>query len=105
MVKVGRVVIGFLDKRYTEDGTEVAPSELHEAAGSKVSVLVAAVAKERSFKPPRTASPKFTRIQCDAKVADIKKIETHLRRPGMGGSKVGRYTFDYYLKNEVGGDD
>ena len=104
MVKIGRVVIGFLDKRYTEDGTEVAPSELQEAAGSKVSVLVAAMAKERSFKPPK-GGPKSTKIQYNAKVADIKKIETHLRRPGMGGSEVGRYTFNYYLKNEVGGDD
>ncbi|MBF0185838.1 MAG: ATP-binding protein [Magnetococcales bacterium] len=105
MITVGRIVIGFLDNRYTEDGTEVAPSELREAAGSKVSVLDAATAKKRTFKPPKAAGLKTIKIQYEARVKDVERIEKHLRNPGMGGSKIGKYTFDYYLKNEVGGDD
>src|SRR5205807_4780102 len=36
MVKVARVIIGFLDKRYTEDGTEITPADLQDASRGKV---------------------------------------------------------------------
>ncbi len=101
MVKVGRVIVGFLDKRYTGDGTEIAPSELQGVSGGRVSVLSAAVADARAFKPPTKPSPKIKKIQYMAKIEDIKKIETYLRKPGMGGSKVGLYTFNHFLKNEA----
>jgi hypothetical protein len=101
MITIGRVVTGFLDRRYTEEGTEVAPSDLQGASGKAVSVLAAAVGGEREFKPPKKAGPKETKIQYKAKADDVKKIENYLRRPNMGGSAVGRYTFDYFLKNQV----
>jgi len=105
MVTVGRIITGFLDKRYTGEGTEIAPSELQDASGGKVSVLAAAVAKPRAFKPPTTPAPKEIRIQYSAKVDDVRRIESYLRQPGMGGSEVGRYTFNYFLKNEVKGNE
>ncbi len=101
MVTVGRVITGFLDKRYTDEGTEIGPSELQDLSRGRVSVLSAAVANAREFKPPTKPKSRLTKIQYQAKVADVKKIESHLRRPGMGGSEVGRYTFAYFLKNEV----
>jgi hypothetical protein len=103
MVTVGRIITGFLDKRYTEDGTEIAPFELQSVSGDPVKMLVAAAAKQRTFKLPAPRSSETTKIQYSVDVGDIKRIETHLRRPGMGGSEVGRFTFQYYLKNEVGG--
>lgn len=104
MVAVGRVVIGFLDKRYTDDGTEIAPSDLKAASGERVSVISAAVATARSFEPPKKPAPATTSIQYRVKIANLKKITSYLQKPGMGGSKVGRYTFNYFLKNEVGDD-
>lgn len=104
MVTVGRVVIGFLDRRYTEDGTEVDPSELRQLSGPPIKKLAAAVAQQRSFEPPQPNEPKTVRIQYDADPADIKRIAIHLRRPSMRGSAVGRYTFTHYLKNEVGSE-
>jgi hypothetical protein len=102
MVTVGRIITGFLDKRYTEDGTEIAPSELQKVSGEPVKMLVAAAAKQRTFYPPATRGSKTTKIQYSADVSDVKRIETYLRRPGMGGSEVGRFTFQHFLKNEVG---
>lgn len=102
MVTVGRVITGFLDKRYTEDGTEIAPLELQKVSGSPVTMLAAAAAKQRTFAPPVSRASQTKNIQYSVDVADIKRIETHLRRPGMGGSEVGRFTFYHYLKNEVG---
>jgi hypothetical protein len=103
MVSVGRVITGFLDKRYTDEGTEIGPSELQGASGQRLNALEAATSKARSFKPPTKPGPKQVKVQYSANVADVNKIEAYLRQPGMGGSKVGRYTFDFFLKNEVGG--
>jgi hypothetical protein len=103
MVSVGRVITGFLDKRYTDEGTEIGPSDLQGASGQRLNALEAATSKARSFKPPSKPGPRQVKIQYSANVADVNKIETYLRQPGMGGSKVGRYTFDFFLKNEVGG--
>lgn len=105
MVTLGRVITGFLDKRYTDEGTEITPSEMKAASAGHVGMLNAAVAKEREFKTPTKPSPKTVKIQYKAKVEDVHKIEAHLRKPGMGGSEVGRYTFNYFLKNEVRGEE
>lgn len=106
MAVVGRVVVSFLDGRYTDEGTEVASKDLQAASGSeRVSVLSAAVAKPRAFQaPPAKTENETTRIQYDAKVTDVKKIAKYLKKPGMSGSDVGRHTFNYFLRNEVGGD-
>jgi hypothetical protein len=105
MITVGKIITGFLDRRYTDDGTDVAPSDLQEAAGRKVNVLSAAVARDRQFKTPKKSTPDEVKIQYSAKVKDVKKIERYLKRPSMGGSEVGRYTFRHYLENEVGSDE
>ncbi len=102
MVTVGRAVIGYLDQRYTESGGELEPTDLQGAAGARMSVLSAAVARERSFSQPRKPSPTTTKVQYDAKVQDVKRVAAYLRRPSMTGSEVGRYTFRHFLENEVG---
>ncbi|MFO1403558.1 MAG: ATP-binding protein [Azonexus sp.] len=102
MITVARVVVSFLDSRYTDEGTEVASTDLQVAAGDKQSMIAAAAPQKRSFSPPPKPVSPNTRIQYDAKVDDVRKIERYLGRPGMGGAEVGRYTFNYFLKNEVG---
>ena len=102
MATVARVVVTFLDSRYTDEGTEVASADLQEAAGPSVSVISAAVSEKRSFTPPPRPAPTNIRIQYSAKIDDVKRIEDYLGRPGMGGAEVGRHTFHYFLRNEVG---
>ncbi|MDR3534612.1 MAG: ATP-binding protein [Rhodopila sp.] len=102
MVVVGRSVISFLDGRYTDEGTEIASADLRQVAQERISVLSSAVSARRSFTPPPVAQSETMRIQYDAKVSDIRKIAQYLRRPGMGGAEVGRHTFLYFLRNEVG---
>lgn len=103
MASLGRVVVSFLDSRYTDEGTEIASKDLQEVSGeNRVSVLSAAVAKPQAFKAPKPAENLTTRIQYDAHVGDIRRIAKHLKKPGMSGSDVGRHTFHYFLRNEVG---
>lgn len=105
MVTVGRVVVNFLDRRYTDEGTEIAPSELKGAAGKRVSIFSVSVAAKRSFNPPKKPTTKTTHIQYKVKLEDLERIESYLRKPGMGGSAVGRYTFKYFMENEVGDEE
>jgi hypothetical protein len=104
MVSVGRQIVSFLDGRYTDEGTEVASSDLQQAAGpERLNVITAAVPTVRkTFTAPARAPNPNTRIQFDAKSADIKRIAEYLRRPSMTGADVGRHTFNHFLKNEVG---
>ncbi len=102
MVKVGRVITGLLDGRYTDEGTNVAPADLQSVSGRGISVLTAAVSAAREFRPPKAQPPATMKIQYDAKRSDVRKIEAYLRKPGMGGSEVGRYTFSHFLENQVG---
>lgn len=103
MTVVSRPVLKFLDGRYTDEGTTARPEEVNEAAGERVSVLKAAATVQKTlFQAPRTPKPPTIKVQYDALVSDVKKIETYLSKPGMGGSAVGRYTFDYFLRNQIG---
>ena len=47
MVTVGRVITGFLDSRYSDDGAGIAPAELQSASERGISVLTAAVSTNR----------------------------------------------------------
>jgi hypothetical protein len=102
MIVVGRGVISFLDGRYRDEGTEVAAADLREAAQARVSILSTAISTQKTFEPPRTPQPETVRIQYEAKVADIRRIAEHIGRPNMSGSEVGRHTFSFFLRNEVG---
>lgn len=102
MAAVGRVVVSFLDGRYTDEGTEVATADLQDAAGARISVMSAVVSEKRAFTPPSRPPQQNIRVQYDAKVADVKRIAEYLGRPSMGGADVGRHTFNYFLRNEVG---
>jgi len=101
MVAVARPIISYLDRRYTLEGTQLDPEQLQEASGSTVSVLAAAASERKTFSAPVMKKQAKKTIQYQAKLEDVERIERYLRRPGMGGSAVGRYTFNFFLENEV----
>lgn len=103
MAAVGRSVVTFLDSRYTDEGTEIASKDIQRAMERPVSVLNAATSQPKSFQAPKASTEQTTtRIQFDAKIRDVKRIASYLKRPSMSGSDVGRHTFSYFLRNEVG---
>lgn len=105
MVNAAKAIVNFLDSRYTESGTEVHSDELNEARRGSVNPLASSSATPRKFEPPALKTDPTMQIQYNAKVADVKRIGKHLRRPGMSGSEVGRHTLDFFLRNEVGDEE
>lgn len=104
MVLAGRSVTSYLDRRYSDEGTDIEQRELIEAAKERVHAMKAATAKPSHFKLPKKPVRKTTRIQYDAKIENVESIKEYLGRPSMSGSDVGRHTFNFFLRNEVGGE-
>lgn len=101
MAVLGREIVGFLDRRYTDEGTEVAPEELVEASGNNVSLLSASVSSQKTFEAPPPKLVEDVTIQYPAKIAHVNKIRAYLGRAAMSAREVGKYTFDYFYKNEA----
>lgn len=101
MAILGREITSFLDRRYTDEGTEVAPDELAEASGSNISLLSASVAAKKAFEVPAPRPPEDVSIQYSAKISHVDKIRRYLGRRAMSAREVGKYTFDYFYKNEA----
>lgn len=101
MAAVGRTVVSFLDRRYSDEGTEVASADLRKAAGTRINAMSAAISKKK-FTPPSVSQPENVKIQYTAKVYDVQRIADYLGHPSMGGAEVGRHTFNHFLRNEVG---
>ena len=102
MTLVGKPITSFLDSRYTDDGTEVEADELKEASRERVDAVVASVRRRSDFRRPQRPPRESMQIQYSAKIENVDRIREFLSRPGMSGSEVGRYTFRFYLRNEVG---
>ena len=104
MIVVGRSVISFLDSRYTDEGTEIAQKELAEATKDRIDPMKASVAGKKTFAQPEKPPKTEIRIQYDAQIKDVRRVSEYLLRPEMSGSDVGRHTFNFFLRNEVGED-
>ena len=102
MVTVGRSVTSFLDSRYSDEGTEVEHTDLNEAGGKRVDIVHASLGETRPFARPRRPKRTTMTIQYSAKRDHIRAIAEYLSQPGMSGSQVGRHTFNFFLRNEVG---
>ena len=102
MVTVGRTVTSFLDGRYSDEGMEIEEKELTEATKKRIDAMRASIASRKSFEPPKRPKKSTTRIQYDANIEHVESISEYLGRSGMSGSDVGRHTFNFFLRNEVG---
>jgi hypothetical protein len=99
MFNVGRQITSFLDKRYTDDGTEISTQELTQVAGKTASAFFKPVQATASFKPVRQ-KPTTTSIQIRVSATELDEVRAYLGRRTMANTEVGRYVFDYFL-NEV----
>ena len=102
MVSVGRSVTTFLDSRYSDEGSDTADKDFTGVANERLDAIRASVGPKQVFAAPTPKTKKTTmRVQYDAQKSHVRMIAEHLDNPGMSGSDVGRYTFDFFLRNEV----
>ena len=103
MAGVSSPILEFLSRMYPADLVEeprerkiadgIQPADLRKVASQPTSQFKVTV-------PAQTVRSTTMRIQYDAAKKDVERIRKHLRRPSMPGNKVGKHTFDHFLKTE-----
>jgi histidine kinase/DNA gyrase B/HSP90-like ATPase len=103
MAGLSQPILKFLSSMYPAELTEE-PKERQVADTIKAADLRKVASQPTStFKvtlPARSAQPRTIRILYDALRTDIDRIRTQLRRPSMPANRVGKHTFDHFLKTE-----
>jgi Histidine kinase-, DNA gyrase B-, and HSP90-like ATPase len=103
MAVLARPILSFCNRKYGPD-TDQTPIEREIAKQMRPTTIAQLVHKTGSafqVDTPKRATAKTTvRVQYDADITDVDKIKKHLRKPRLRASKIGEYTFDYFLRQE-----
>jgi hypothetical protein len=104
MSTISRPVIAFLNRMYPSEPSE--DIQERALADQLKPVDMSAVLRQARpvFSPPEVSSRKkqaTISVQYDADRADVDRIKRKLSKPRWSAGKVGRYTFEYYLKSEL----
>jgi len=103
MATAARPVISFCNRKYGQ-GRDEQPIEREISKGVLSAGLGDLTSKKTTvFNAPAQKEQKVrttTRVQYDADNSDLEKIRKHLRKPRMGASTIGQYTFQDFLKRE-----
>lgn len=101
MGTVGKQITGYLDSRYTSDGTEISTDELTQVGGGATAPLKAiSSAAPNKFVYTR-AKADTTSIQFSVKLSEVAEVKDYLGKRSASNGEVGRYVFDYFIKNVV----
>lgn len=103
MAVLARPILSFCNRKYPPDAdqTPVEREIAHQLRATTIAQLVHRSGSAFQINTPKKTAVKSTvRIQFDASITDVDKVRKHVRKPRMGASKVGEYTFDYFLRQE-----
>ena len=104
MATATRQVLPLLNRMYPGEPVESPPER--EAVSSVIQLDVRQLARSKpsSFKADirKTSSRQTTRVQYDVTMGELERARRCLKQPRWSGTKVGRYAFDYLLRNECG---
>ncbi len=106
MATVARQVLAFMNRWYPSDLKE-APAEREVAASVRrqdVRELAVRGASEFKADVKKKRTPETVKIQFDVTSKELERAKRCIGKPSWSGVKVGRYAFDYLLRNECGND-
>ena len=103
MALAARPIISFCNRKYGPDRDEE-PIE-REISKEVIGLSLGDLKTKRPtlFEATPTNKPKVkttTRIQYDAQNTHLERIKKHLRKTRISANAIGRYTFQYFLKQE-----
>lgn len=102
MALVARPIINFLSKMYPSDLAEEPRERSLASQIRQVDVREIATKQPTPFKVEYKgiSSRETNKVQYDAKVSDLERIRRHLRKPTLSATRIGKLTFDHYVKTE-----
>lgn len=102
MSAMSQPIISLLNKKYKSDPVE--DPVIREAVKNVQALDFPSIAQGPrstfSFAAKKVSAKTTTRICFDAKIADVEKIKSHLKRPHLSNGDLGKLAFNHYLKNE-----
>ncbi|MEA3327663.1 MAG: ATP-binding protein [Chloroflexota bacterium] len=105
MALLSRPVLNFINNMYPSDIVEEIPERELAEQLKPIKVTEIIDKSSKSFKSPDTKQTrerrKFISIQYKAERVDVERIKKKINQPGWGAGKVGRFTFDYYMRMEL----
>lgn len=102
MADAGKQVTRFLDARYSEDGTSISSDELQDAIGaSKTVTLKVSSGAPLLFRAPPKPPNNMTTIQYKVDKKELAEAKSATGQRSISNSEFGRYTYDYFVDNEV----
>jgi hypothetical protein len=95
-----RPVLNFLNSLYQDD--EVEQGKARAATDSLIEKPVVDLlhVKEATFTTKKVRGPKKVRVQYDVTIEELNKVRRNRGKSAEPAKKIGRMTFDYYLKHE-----
>ncbi|HTV49193.1 MAG TPA: ATP-binding protein [Phycisphaerae bacterium] len=102
MASIARPVYSFLNS-LSQSKSEVTSDERKIMTSlSQADLGQVASVPSRSFNPEKLPRKQKTTasVRYNVNLTDLEKVREHLRRPSMPPKDIGRYTFDYFLKQE-----
>jgi Histidine kinase-, DNA gyrase B-, and HSP90-like ATPase len=105
MVTAAKPILRVLDSRYSQEGTEIEPMRISQLSGRSTNVFEAAASNQRAFTVIKKEAPKDVKVQYTVKLSEIERVRKHFARSKMSASEIGRKTFEFFLRNEVGGGE
>jgi hypothetical protein len=100
MAATARPVLNFLNSLYQQDEVEQSRSRAATNQLVEESVTGLLTVREASFSPKKVRGPKTVRVQYDITTEELNKVRRHRGKSTEAAGKIGRSTFEYYLKNE-----
>jgi hypothetical protein len=101
MANVMRPILRFLDNMYTDKEMERVPQRQLAEQVKFVDVRSLSASQPAIFTTESTAASAQTiRVQYDAYISDIDRIKKALRKSRWSAAKIGKFTFEHYLKTE-----
>jgi hypothetical protein len=95
-----RPVLNFLNSLYQQDEVEQSKARAATNALVEKSVTEFLPIKEAAFSVQRVSGPRTVSIQYNVTADELNRIKKHRGKSTESARKIGRMTFDYYLKHE-----
>jgi hypothetical protein len=100
MASNARPVLNFLNSLYQKDEVEQAKARAATNSLIEKSVVELLPVREAQFSIKTVRGPRTTRLQYDVTFDELNRVRKHLGKSSESGAKIGRMTFEYYLKRE-----
>lgn len=100
MATAARPVLNFLNSLYQEDEVEQAKARAATESLLEKPVADLLPVREATFSTKTVPGPRTVRIQYDVTLTELNKVRKHRGKSNEPARKIGRMTFDYYIKHE-----